>query len=442
MYINSIHLQNFRNFREAKIDFVHPDQPFDTLQLPRPTYPNINLLLGDNGSGKTTLLKAVAMACLGPLVDDAGIPAYRLIRREAEEDASPANSDSAETAAEVYARFLSHKREMPPPEPMWKRIGSTFPFGNSSTLEAKTRVTKTGDLERIRWAYRDTREESFWYPIFREADDTYFFIAYGATRRTERTDRVDPAVRRSSNFIRAQRILSLFEEAYSLIPLSVWLPGIPEEQKASVENLISQLLEGTGFFFAGEREQGEFIFEKNGLKVPFPALSDGYRAYIGWIGDLLYHLFYPYLVSDNLADSAEMIPIDERKGIVMIDEIDLHLHPSWQMRVLPTLSKALPNIQFIVTSHSPLVASSLEWMNILKMQTGDDQASTIERIHEAIHGLDADQTLLSGFFGLESTRAESKERRLKELTLLARNGDDDAALEFIKEMSGGTEAVR
>ena len=92
----------------------------------------------------------------------------------------------------------------------------------------------------------------------------------------------------------------------------------------------------------------------------------------------------------------------------MIDEIDLHLHPSWQMRVLPTLSKALPNVQFIVTSHSPLVASSLEWMNILVMKTEDDQASTAERIHHSIHGQDADQVLLSEFFGLESTRAEGK----------------------------------
>jgi len=166
--------------------------------------------------------------------------------------------------------------------------------------------------------------------------------------------------------------------------------------------------------------------------VPFPALSDGYRAYLGWIGDLLYHICETCPRGRKLTDN---------HGIVMVDEIDLHLHPQWQMQVLPMIAKALPHIQFIVTSHSPLIAGSLEWMNVLVMVPEPHQASKVVRIPERIHGLDADQLLLTDLFGLRSTRAPSKEARLKALTLRAREGDDQAPLELLREMSAGSEAL-
>ena len=142
------------------------------------------------------------------------------------------------------------------------------------------------------------------------------------------------------------------------------------------------------------------------LKVPFPALSDGYRAFIGWVADLLYH------VCRTCPDSTKLV---DNKGLVMIDEIDLHLHPKWQMSVLPTLSSVLPKIQFIATTHSPLAVGSLEWMNIIVMQPGPNGSSRAVRLAEPVHGLDADQVLLTDFFGMESTRVNVKDRQMKEL---------------------------
>lgn len=132
----------------------------------------------------------------------------------------------------------------------------------------------------------------------------------------------------------------------------------------------------------------------------------------------------------------------ENKGIVMVDEIDLHLHPTWQMTVLRTLATDLPNIQFIVTSHSPLIVGSLEWMNIIVMEPGPKQSSTTKRIEWPVHGLDADQILLSDFFGMESTRAPSRSKRLKTLSLKAREGDTEAAKKLLEEMSRGAEVAR
>ena len=120
-----------------------------------------------------------------------------------------------------------------------------------------------------------------------------------------------------------------------------------------------------------------------------PALSDGYRAFLGWVGDLLYHISVTCPPGKKLIDN---------RGIVMVDEIDLHLHPKWQMTILPTLARELPNIQFIVTSHSPLIVGSLEWMNILLMKAGANQSSEPARVEWAVHGLDADQVLLTDFF--------------------------------------------
>ncbi len=126
----------------------------------------------------------------------------------------------------------------------------------------------------------------------------------------------------------------------------------------------------------------------------------------------------------------------ENHGIVMVDEIDLHLHPHWQLKILDLLSRSLPKIQFIVTTHSPLLVGSMEWMNVITMARRDG-ASHATRICKAIRGLDADQILLTDFFALESTRAQEKRDQLKELTLLARKGDQSAALKLVQEMSKG-----
>lgn len=104
-----------------------------------------------------------------------------------------------------------------------------------------------------------------------------------------------------------------------------------------------------------------------------------------------------------------------------------------------------------MTSHSPLLVGSLEWMNIILIKPGlikpglikrgDAQSSETLRVERAVHGLDADQVLLTDFFGLESTRAGSKSQQLKDLSLKASEGDATAARQLLAQMSQGTEAA-
>lgn len=419
MYIDEIRLNNFRTFRKAEVTFVHPDQNFELLDIPKPRLTNVNLLLGNNGFGKSALLKAIALAALGPAVRSSGIYAYRLVRREpVGKGKSKGRTASAQPKeAMLEARFTPHPQDR---------------AGGHAKIESRVGVVRRGDLEEFEWTHADDKR---WHPIFSSSSDAFFFVGYGATRRVERRESVDLASRRSSAFSRAQRVQSLFEEAYSLIPLNTWLPRFKSQNPGrykQVINLINKLMGKGHYTFRGAMEQEEYVFERGGLKVPFPAMSDGYRAYLGWIGDLLYH------VCTTCPSGKKLM---ENRGIVMVDEIDLHLHPKWQMSVLPTLANALPNIQFIVTSHSPLIVGSLEWMNIILMSPAPRQSSQPKRLESAVHGLDADQVLLTDFFGLESTRAHGKKRRLKDLTLQARQGDTDAAKELLDEMSEGLEVA-
>lgn len=418
MYIDSITISNFRTFREARIEFSHRDRK-PTSTLPTSKLPNINLLLGNNGLGKTTLLKAISLAALGPAVPDSGIYPYRLIRREP--DGSSSNALNGETdrrqsegVAILDACFKAHPQDHVP----------------ISTIQSRIKISQKGDLEQLRWAHKDDKS---WHPIFSSSSDAFFFVGYGATRRVEKREQSDISSRKQNSFVRAQRIKSLFEEAYSLLPLSAWLPALRKENPGrhkQVVNLINQMMGRGHYQFTGELEDNEYVFERGGLRVPFPALSDGYRAYLGWIGDLLYHICMTCPSGSKLVDN---------HGIVMVDEIDLHIHPKWQITILPVLAHALPNIQFIVTSHSPLVVGSLEWMNIILMVPDFKQSSRPKRIKKAIHGLDADQILLTDFFGMRSTRASAKESQLQKLTEAAREGNVSAAKELLRELNKGME---
>lgn len=413
MYIDAIQLRDFRVFRKSRISFVHPDVRFDADGLPKPRLPNINLLLGNNGFGKTTLLKAIALAAMGPAVTDSGIYPYRLIRREPGVAASGQRKEAL-----IEAIFTPHEQDR---------------LKDVSHVESHVSVARRGDLESLRWTYGD---DELWHPIFSESSDAFFFVGYGATRRVEKRAQVDLAGRRSSAFARAQRVQSLFEDAYSLIPLNAWLPEFRHKNPGRFKqmvNLIDGLMGREHYRFTGSMEDGEYVFERKGLKVPFPALSDGYRAFLGWVGDLLYHICMTCPKGKRLV---------ENKGIAMVDEIDLHLHPKWQMTVLHTLAEVLPNIQFIVTSHSPLIAGSLEWMNIIVMSPGPKQSAQAKRIEQPVHGLDADQVLLTDFFGLESTRTPARTRDLKTLSLKAREGDTEAARQLLEQMSRGMEDQR
>jgi hypothetical protein len=424
MYIDLLKLTNVRTFVKNELRFVHPDSVFRTAQraddpnpwlVPPPKLPNVNLLLGDNGSGKTTVLQAIALASLGPAAREAQLPLRKFVRFPSGDRGSNLKEPQSATFS---ARLKLHEQDGRPGE----FVESTLSF------------RRMKELERLEFEGDGTA--SLWEPVFESQNDAFFCVAYGATRRVEAGETAERGAAPKTPFLRAQRLQSIFQDSFALFPLGYWLPHLKADNPGrytQVVNLLNRLLGPGHYRFTGEMSDREYLFERGGMRVPFRSLSDGYRAFIAWVADLLYHVCYGCPSGKKLTESA---------GIVLVDEIDLHLHPKWQMKVVSTVAKALPRMQFVFTSHSPLVVGSLEWMNIVTLQAGaKTNRTSAKRLKQRVHGLDADQILVTELFGLKTTRAPGKVKQLEDLQRKARHGDKRAAREIILAMAKGTETV-
>ena len=133
-------------------------------------------------------------------------------------------------------------------------------------------------------------------------------------------------------------------------------------------------------------ESGLYIVHKNGHIIPESLLSDGYRNFLWLLIEIAWRCYTlnPFLGKDAFAKT---------RGIVTIDEVDLHLHPKWQQRIVPILAEAFPNIQFVITTHSPIVLSSVKG-NVLRLE--DDKVF----VQENLYGLKPSQ-VLEGFMQIQ-----------------------------------------
>ncbi|MBN1974057.1 MAG: AAA family ATPase [Sedimentisphaerales bacterium] len=138
-------------------------------------------------------------------------------------------------------------------------------------------------------------------------------------------------------------------------------------------------------------------------------LSLGYRAMISWMVDLANRMFERYPKSVN--------PLAE-PAIVLIDEIDLHLHPKWQRTIMNFLSERFINTQFIVTAHSPLVVQAAANANIVLLKREGDHV-VIDNNPQSVLGWRTDQ-ILTGLFELPSRSFEIEELQKKRRELLSK----------------------
>ena len=144
------------------------------------------------------------------------------------------------------------------------------------------------------------------------------------------------------------------------------------------------------------RSRQKMIIEKNGESLSINQLSDGEKCLLALIGDLARRL--------ALANPNEDNPLNGT-GIVIIDEIDLHLHPSMQRSVMENLAKTFPNLQFIITTHSPQVIGSADDFKIFFLSKGLVDEDTIRENTATLFGKDSN-LILEEYMGTSSRDAE------------------------------------
>lgn len=404
MYVNSLKIKNLRCFRETEIHLQHPDKKKS------PKFSNINLLLGNNGSGKSSVLRALALVTLSPVLErSSGLVLSRLVRNTGHK------LNGKLEDAELVADLILHKQDL-----------QGFSEKKTLSFEMKSRVKRVGSVEELR---SETPEDQIPPGIFEDSSPAFLVVGYGVNRRVEENPNYNFDNNSKLRRLRYSRVADLFDNNYQLIPLPSWLPHLKAENKGRYTQAVHLIdrLTPNDMEFEGEFNEGEFWFNFRGVKTPLGALSDGYKGFIGWVGDLVYHIFTGCPSGKKLVDS---------RGLVLVDEIDLLLHPEWQRTVISALSEYLPNLQFVFTTHSPIVSSSVEKENVFVMETDSDGSAIIKQYDENIYGHTAEQVLRSSYFGLNTTRAASfVKSELEPLSKNAMDGDEDASIDFLKKLN-------
>jgi hypothetical protein len=170
-------------------------------------------------------------------------------------------------------------------------------------------------------------------------------------------------------WIRLQRLIELDE-------------GTESTALHAVLDAVQQCLPLQGLHYS-MRHETLLARTADGSIVPFRALSDGYRNIIALVGDIAYKCS---VLNPDLTHAA----ISATPGIVLIDELDLHLHPQWQRKVVGDLRSTFPSIQFVATTHSPFVIQSVrdgELVNLSAHEVGEYADRSIEDIAENVMGV-------------------------------------------------------
>jgi predicted ATP-binding protein involved in virulence len=357
-HIDELSLVNFRPFERRKFQFGS----------------NVNVLIGKNGTGKTAILDALAVA-VRPLLAGLEPRASRDIHPD---DARRVSYDKGgELTIEPQSPVRVECRGIAPESQFHWEI--EYPFGGDPS----------GGLFRF---------ASFLAEAVRKGlDVTLPLMAYYGTGRLWRRKSQDVDIMKPGSRLRGYA--GCLDQAYDLQDVWSWFKrmeliqlqgGVELGTLAAAKRAIDSCLDGWSNVRFDVRIGDIVAQAKDGPTLEFRMLSDGVRNMLAMVADMAYRaaILNPHLGADVVAKTP---------GIVLIDELDLHLHPTWQRRVLDDLRRTFPRVQFFATTHSPFIVQSLrpgELTDLDDDQPGDYYKRSIEDIAEGVMGVELPQRSL------------------------------------------------
>jgi predicted ATP-binding protein involved in virulence len=379
MRIDTLTLKNFRRFEKLEMKFR----------------PQFNLLVGKNGSGKTTILDGLSVAMgswlLGMSRFNKDCKARSIGREEARLKCIQYTKAEKTLVRYEYQHPVMVKAEGEVTEKrlLWER-----------TLEGQSgRTTSTGAS-----GIKALAQSAGLAAVQGKVSVTLPLISYYGTGRIWQQPRDLKAKRESSNTkaskSRMKGYLNSHDPRSDANSLFRWIQTQQyialEEGDApeldAVRNAILGCIEGGRRIYFSVN-LADLILEVEGQeRQPFNNLSDGYRNMIAMVGDIAWKAVQ---LNPHLGARAPA----ETPGIVLIDELDLHLHPTWQRRVIEDLRGTFPKIQFICTTHSPFLIQAARAGEViglgLDVVSEDYVGASLEDIVEDVQGTKQPQMSLA-----------------------------------------------
>lgn len=384
MYISKIKLENVRCFSDETIDLGD-------------SHPSL-LIAGNNATGKSSILRSIAMG----LCDEAS--AGGLLRElpgdfiRSDEDDATIEIEFTEEDGEKWFILTELK--------LYEKLN----FERVEQKYYKNEVKK--DEEGENW------KEFPWEKLF--------IAGYGAGLRTDGTEDYD-------QYFSGDAVYSLFKYSQTFQnPELAWrrlrsAKGIDKETvDSNISGILGEVLDLDKNSKVVLEPNGIFI-DKNGTQVGLGAVGDGYRAITTLILDLLSWQLLMQNKDHEKGEEWEPLSFEDINGIVIIDEIEKHLHPILQRRIIKHLTNKFPNLQFVISTHSPLCVSGVSdafggaW-KIMKSHVIDDQYKITEK--PVPYGLRADQVLVE-YFDLKTTVSMEVEKTISSYQELLSKDDKE-----------------
>lgn len=234
-----------------------------------------------------------------------------------------------------------------------------------------------------------------------------------------------------------ERFVTIFQEAASLAEVDQWLRNLkhkelenkkPDEQLALVLGVLRDDLMPNRITVDRVDSDGLWLKDRNGVQLSWADMSDGYRSAAALLADIIRHLIDTCGFAGLGEIAADGKNVIKKSGVVLIDEVDAHLHPAWQREIGFWLKRHFPNIQFLVTSHSPLICQAADEKGLFVLPqpaSGKAPRQLDDEEYRKVIASRPDTILLTPAFGLQNTRspvAVEKRARLSRLEAKKRAG--------------------